>query len=218
MVTVSHIVENKIKKKPFLEEALVKGLINYSALAEEMKKDIEKELGNNVKTSAVMMALRRAQEKLSRSFVRKSELSLKETDISAKSDLFEITVLKSDSIIKNIIRLYDIIDFSHGDFLTITHGINEITMISNKKYKNEIEKILEDERIIKLIGSLASLTIKIPIEAINSEGLFYTITKSLSWENICITEIVSTLTELTFILKEDDIPRAFSVMKKLMEN
>ncbi len=186
-------------------------------MAEEIKKDVEKEYGNKVKNSAVMMALRRAQIKLGKSFVRTSTISLKETDISTKSDLFEITVLKSDSVINNIVKLYNIIDFSHGDFLTVTQGVHEITLISNKKYKNKIEKIMEYEKIIKIVDNLASLTINIPMESIKEVGLFYTITKALNWENICIIEIVSTLTELTFILKEDDIPNAFKVMKNLID-
>ena len=62
------------------------------------------------------------------------------------------------------------------------------------------------------------MTIKIPIEAVEQVGLFYVITKALNWENINIIEIVSTLTEMTFIINENNTARAFDTLKKLVAN
>lgn len=216
MVTITHLVENIVEKKPFLEEALARGLINYAALAESIQSEIEKELKQKVKTSAIMMSLRRLSEKLGKGFIKQAEIKLKETDITVKSDLFEITVFKSSTIINNIRKLYDLVDFSKGDFLTITHGLYEITIISNKKYKNKMQKIFENEKIEKIIDDLSSLTIKIPIESVQTVGLFYVLTKAINWENINIIEIVSTLTEMTFIIEEDKVARAFNTIKKLI--
>ncbi|MCX6708050.1 MAG: hypothetical protein NTW67_00165 [Candidatus Woesearchaeota archaeon] len=217
MVTVSHLVENIVEKKPFLEEALAKGIINYAALAETIQPEIEKELKIKVKTSAVMMALRRFSEKLEKSFVGQAPIKFKESDITIRSDLFELTISKSPSVINNVRKLYDVVDFSKGDFLTITHGLYEVTIIASRKHKSRIQKILENEETVKIVDNLSSLTVKIPIEALESAGLFYVVTKSLTWENINIVEIVSTLTEMTFILREDDVSSAFNTLKKLIQ-
>lgn len=48
-------------------------------------------------------------------------------------------------------------------------------------------------------------------------GLFYKITRALNWENINIVDIISTWTEMSFIVKEDDIPKAFTVLKKIIK-
>lgn len=217
MVTIAHLVEKIVEQKPFLEEALARGLINYAALAEMLKPEIELELKKQVKHSAIMMALRRLSDKLEKSFIHQAQVRFKETDITIKSDLFEITVLKSPSIINNIKKLYGLIDFPKGDFLTITYGIYEIMFISNKRYKHQILKCLQGEKVIKIIDQLSSLTIKIPLDAVEQVGLFYVVTKALNWVNINIIEIVSTLTEMTFILKENDISKAFNTLKKLIE-
>ena len=79
MVTITHLVENIVEKKPFLEEALARGLINYAALAESIQSEIEKELKQKVKTSAIMMSLRRLSEKLGKGFIKQAEIKLKET-------------------------------------------------------------------------------------------------------------------------------------------
>ena len=59
MLTIPNAVEEVIKKKPFLEGALVEGLINLSALARQLKPEIEKQVGKAVNDSAVIMALNR---------------------------------------------------------------------------------------------------------------------------------------------------------------
>lgn len=217
MPTVSHIVEKIVEKKPFLEEALVRGIVNYAALANDIRPHVEKELKKPVKHSAVMMALRRFSEKARKNFIRQAPIKFEETDITVKSDLIEITVLKSPTVINKIRKLYDLIDFQSGDFLTVTHGIYEIMIITNRKYRGGIGTIFEGEKTVKIIDRLSSLTIRIPVTATETVGLFYTVTKAINWENISIVDIVSTLTEMTFIIKEDDVPLAFSTLKSLIE-
>ncbi|MDP3639618.1 MAG: hypothetical protein Q8R53_00240 [Nanoarchaeota archaeon] len=217
MVTIARLVEKIVERTPFLEEALARGLINYAALAESLQPEIESELKKPVKPSAVMMALRRLSETLEKGFIKQAHIRFKESDLTIKSGLFEMTVLKSSTILHPLKKLYEVIDFSRGDFLTITHGIYEVTIISNKKYKARFQKMFADEKIVKIIDGLSSLTVKIPLEAVEQVGLFYVVTKALNWENINIIEIVSTLTEMTFILREDDVSRAFSALQKLMD-
>jgi len=75
------------------------------------------------------------------------------------------------------------------------------------------------KRNIKIvIDYLCSITINIPIEAIETVGLFYVVTRALNWENINITDIVSTSTEMTFIIKEEDTSRTFNILKKLIKD
>ena len=64
MVTVSHIVSKLIRKEPVVEDALAKGLFNYSKLAQYLKPKIELELGKEVRISAIVMAIARNSEKL----------------------------------------------------------------------------------------------------------------------------------------------------------
>ncbi len=217
MVTIAHLVQKIVREKPFLEESLAKGIINYAALAENIQKEIETELKEKVQISAIVMALRRLAEKLEQKFVVKTALLFKETDITIKSDLVEITVQKTPTIINCIRKLYDLVDFNRGDFLTITQGVYEITIISNKKYKKDFQKVFSQEKIIETIENLASITIRIPLDIVETVGFFYAVTKALNWENINIVETVSTLTELTFIVKEDDAPRSFNVLKELIK-
>ena len=93
MVTIAHLTEKIIEKKPFLEESLSRGLINYGALAEEIQPEIEAEMKKKVKHSAVMMALRRYSQKAREKLFRK--VKFEDQDITLKSDLVEITIYKT---------------------------------------------------------------------------------------------------------------------------
>ena len=216
MVTVQHLVEKLIEQKPFLQEALSRGVINNAALAEELLPDIEKELKKKIKFSAVNMAIRRLSEKLSKSFIEKAKFD-NTTDISIQSDLVEITIYKSDISKEKIKKIYDIVDIKEGDFLTITQGLHEIMFITNKKHEQEVLNLFEKKSVKKILKNLSSITLNIPINAIETVGLFYIASRALNWENINIVEIVSTLTEMTFIVNEVDTPKAFTSLKKLVQ-
>ncbi len=215
MVTISHLVAKMIEKKPFLEEALAQGIVNYAALAEKLTPFIEKELGKKVRYSAVMMAIRRFRETIERGFVVGSNLKFKDTDITIKSDLVEITLLKSPSALQNVQKVYSIADNQRGDFLTVTQGIYEVMVICPKQLKSQVIKLFYSEKKLAVIDGLAALTLKLPVDAVDTIGYFYAVTKALNWDNINIVEIVSTFTEMTYVLKEDDVARAFDVLKTL---
>ncbi|MBI4016429.1 MAG: hypothetical protein HY363_01925 [Candidatus Aenigmarchaeota archaeon] len=217
MATVSYIVANLIEQKPFIEDALARGIINYAALAEELLPEIELQMKKKLHASAVMMALRRLAEKLPKR-ISVPAAKFHESDITIKSDLFEITAANSPTSVKAVQKMYGLVNISKGDFITVTQGLYEITIIANKRYKNSILKILTGEKITKSIDHLSSLTIRISEKAVEEVGLFYVITKALAWENIPITEIVSTFTEQTYVLKEEFVSQAFYAVKRTLES
>ena len=214
MVTVAHLTKKILQEKPYVHEALVKGLINVGALAEMIKPDIEKELGD-VKTSAIAMAIRRYLEKDNKEYYHKIQLT-KRSDLLVKSNLFKISVFKSPTIYKKLIKLYDIVDFNVGDTLNIIQGNYEILIISNERYKKQFLKALKNEQIKKVRNNISSISTKIPEECIETPGFYFAITKALALHNIPILDIVNTETEATFILNDNDIARAYDILKKEM--
>jgi len=216
MVTVAHLVEKMIEQKPFLQESLNQGIINNAALAERLLPQIEKELKKKVKFSAVNMAIRRLGEKLKKSFVHTVKFDLN-SDITIKSNLVEIIVYKTEELQNNIKKLYTIVNLNKGDFMTITQGLHEVMIITNQKHEPKVLDVFLGSTVKKKIRNLASLTINIPEESVETMGFFYLVTRTLNWENINIIDIVSTFTEMTFIIKEKDTSRAFEVLSKLIK-
>ena len=137
MVTIAKIVEKKVANRPFLQEALARGLLNYGAVAEEFHQGIERELSEKVKHSAIVMALRRFEEKLDAKYTGDFGLSA-ESDIVIHSQLFVITFARNPKNVLALQSFYPLVDFAAGDFFTATTGIHEITIIANEKYKETL--------------------------------------------------------------------------------
>jgi aspartokinase len=215
MVTIANYVEKLVKDRPFIEDALCKGLINMAALSEELKPYIEKEMKKDIKFSAINMAIRRYAEKIEKSQLSNVKFD-ENSDITIKSNLISVTLYKTSDIEDRLDELKHSISPAKGDFLTITRGIHEIMIITNSKFKNKLESSFNIKQIKKIIDNLCSISINIPEESIESIGLFYLVTKQLTWENIPIIDIVSTLTEMTFIIKESNVAKSFETLNKLI--
>ena len=216
MAGIANAVRKIIGRKPFIQEALGRGIINNAALADEIMPQIEKELGHEVKFSAANMAIRRLQEKLVSTGFEKIGFD-KSSDITIKSNLIEITIFKIEDVQKYLKNLYDIVDYKKGDFLTITQGLHEVMLITNEKFEKQILAMFPRKIVKKVIKNLSSLTISIPSTAHQTVGVFYLVTRALAWESINIIDIVSTYTEMTFIIREEDTARAFNVLSELIK-
>jgi len=217
MTSIAKIVEEIVEEKPFVQEALSRGIINNAALANEITPEIERRLKKKAKFSAVNMAIRRLSENLGKTFVSRAKFD-KDSDVTVKTDLIEIVLYKDEKIQNKLKEVYDIADYRKGDMLTITQGFHEIMIITNKKHEKKIDDLFPASSIKKRIKNLSSITINIPAESVETIGLFYVVTRALNWNNINIIDIVSTFTEMTFLVKEDDTSRALDVLKKLIES
>ncbi|MFX0062180.1 MAG: hypothetical protein ACFFC7_08320 [Candidatus Hermodarchaeota archaeon] len=178
---------------------------------------IEKILGKKVNISAVSMAISRYAKDLRQKVKSTYDIKLIDTDIIIREDLFELTVHKTPASLDKIKMIYNIVDLNPRVLLTITHGMYETTIISNKRYQDKISQVFEEDQKIKIIENLAALSIKLPENAYKNVGLFYIISKALAWAMISIAEIVSTYSELTLIIQEEDMRRTHETIKKLID-
>jgi len=216
MVTIAHLVEKKIAQRPFLQEALAREILNYGAVAEMLQPEITQELKQEVKISAIMMALRRLSEKLEEKFTPAFAFQ-EELDLTLKSNLAGITLIKTPETMEYSKKFYKILDLGE-EMLTITQGTTEITFICPKRYFSQIKTGLEKELSQKIKNyreNLASLTIKIPPAAINQAGVYALILRTLAWEDLNVVEIVSTYSELTLIFAGEDVTRAYRCLHNL---
>jgi aspartokinase len=201
---------------PYLQEALIRGLINYGALADELMPRIKEEINKPVKHSAVMMALRRFSEK--NEVTNKSSFRFSpQTTITIKSGLFNVAYKKSLTINKALQRAYEIVDYSSGDVLAINLGNHEITIVSNAKNLSKIKSIMKNETIIHESKNVAAISLSLTIELMDMPGFFYLVTRALTWEDINIREVVSTPTELTIIVDEKEVMKGYGVLRDLFK-
>ena len=214
MISIKDALDDIIQTQPFIEEGLSRGIINYSAFAREIRPEIEKKLYKNVKEGAIVMALKRISEKLSKDKAKqKNNLNL--TNLTVRSNLTEFTFLNSESLADKQRELFNKLAEEKDVFCTVSQGIRETTFIASLQAALAIEQIFSSETLVAKIENLSSVTIHLPKEVIYIPGVYYQILKMLAFENINMIEVLSTYTELTVIVGNTDVDKAFSALKKL---
>lgn len=214
MVTISNIVQKIIDEKVYIQESMNKNIVSYAYLARQIKPEIEEELGRKVKRHAIEMALRRYAEQLKK---KNKDINFDySSDIIMKTQLCDFAVHRSSTLLDELKKLYDIVKFEKGDLLNIIQGSNEVSIITNERYKEKIREVLKKEKILNIEEKLVSLTMTFSKDFLYTPGVIFNIIRNIAWDNVNIFEIVSTNTELTFIIHKRDAIKGYKALEKLI--
>lgn len=141
MVTISHVIQDVLKRQILIQEAINHGIVSYNKLAQMLKPQIEQELGKEVKHSAEVMALRRTSGKFKKAA---TEPVFSYSIETIKTDISYIVFEESPTLLSQLENLYQIIGFKKGGILNIIQGNYEIAIIINHKYKEKVIDILTE--------------------------------------------------------------------------
>ncbi|NNC69502.1 MAG: hypothetical protein HKN90_01625 [Flavobacteriaceae bacterium] len=219
MKTIQQAVTSIVNKTPFIEEALYDKLINVSSLARVIQPQVEEILKKEVKSGAIMMAINRISPSnvlRVRKNVRKMALS--SGDFIVRSDLSDFTFKNSSSLVQKITHLLKEIENYNDVFFTISQGVFETNIVASSTLNDQIESIFKNEQQLWFLSDLASITIKLPKSNMEQSGIYYFILKQLAWANISVQEVISSTHEMTIVVKETDINRAFAILMDMKIN
>ncbi|HZJ88965.1 MAG TPA: hypothetical protein VFC80_07415 [Sphaerochaeta sp.] len=215
--TVSSCVKRIVDKSPFIHEMLINGILSYSNYAASIHSEVERLYTKEVKSSAIVMALRRYAEELRRSNEQRRTTSV-DYGIVMKTNIFDLNLVRRDSFISKLATLYNTVSVDKGDFLNITLGSHEVSIAVSEKYREVVNELAKDEEILNEMDDLVALTLVFTGEFLQTPGVVYEAVRRLAWEQINVIEIVSTMNELTFVIKREDSMRAFDVLQGLFNN
>ena len=216
MVTASHIVKKIVSGQPFVEEGLASRIISIASLAEQLLPKIEQELGKKIKHAAVVMALRRYADEISGHRKKTAEFDYT-GEILMKTNICDFTVVKTTTLLAKLKTIHRLVNFERGDTLNVIVGNNEVSVIINEKHMEKLLKFMAGEKVLNKEEGLVALTIVFTSDDFtHTPGIIFNAVRKLAWENINIYEIVSTMTELTFILGKKDSMKAYNVLSEMM--
>jgi aspartokinase len=215
MRTISSAVEDYIKSKPFLISALSQGIINLTSLSRIIKSEIEFSLKKEVRYGAIVMALKRLSTELEFRTTFKIVKIIKDIgDITVRSSLVDYNFKVSETLLSNQAKLLSKVD-NNDDFYTSSRGVNECNIVVSGNLISLVEDVLKDEVLLSKQTNLSSISIKLPAENVSIPGVYYFVFQRLSWEGINIYEVISTSNEFTILVNEDQVDKAFKVIKNL---
>ncbi len=214
MRTIASCVEEILETQPFLEEALSRSIINFSALAEELQEPIGLMLRKPVKTGAIMMALRRYNPPKDLRHSRQLKSVLKNLgDITVRSNLVDFTFQNSKTLIDSHSKILEKINTEV--FYGFSRGIYESNIVISNSEKAKVFESFKKETMIGQQENLSAISIRLPENNSKISGLYYQIFKRFAWEGISLYEVISTTNEFTVLVEDHLVDKAFSAIKKL---
>ncbi|NKI30859.1 aspartate kinase [Croceivirga thetidis] len=216
MKTISSVVEQYIKKKPFLQSALAQGIINLTSLSRQIRPEVSEILGKDVKDGAIVMALKRLSDDLEFRATHRIVKVLKNIgEITVRSNLTDYTFLSSETVLPQQAKLLEAVNEDQDIFYTSSRGVNEINIVVSNKLDDTVETLFKNERLTQKAENLSSVTVKLPAENVSVPGIYYFIFQRLAWEGIVLYEVISTTNEFTILVNDDQVDTAFKTIKDL---
>ena len=212
MIKISDIIKEILENDEEAYFACQRGILNFSAYAREIKTDLENRAKKSVNLKSVIVGLSR----LGKDLKTPTGSLLSETDlsISLHSNLAEATFEKTKKNQKILNEIYQKIAEGHENYLAATQGLNEITIIGSQRAVVQLKQNYKNIKPLFYQENLAGITVKFPEEFINLPNILFALEKKLAVKKINIIELVSTYTELTFIIDKKDVLPAIAQLER----
>ncbi|MBU4390024.1 hypothetical protein KKC08_02610 [Patescibacteria group bacterium] len=211
MMKISTIVQDIMENDDLVKSLASKGLLNYMAYARSIQKDVEEKAFKDIQLGSITAAVTRYVNEL-KPIDLPSEKDIQQ--ISLQTNLEGVTYERSEEVSKKIQSIYNEIKVDNKTYITITQGINEITIIAESSVIDIFRQKLKNYSTIYDISEIVGITVKFGLKYMSIPNLFYLLIRKLALRNINIVEIVSTATELTFIINKPNLQIALDQLHK----
>lgn len=211
MITVAQITENILLQDDIALAAARKGLLNLSSYARSIQPQIRTALLKDVQEGSIIAALSRLAAGLD---TAPPEITDVIQSLAVQSNLEGITYERSAEVASKIRKVYHHINVDDHTFLTVTQGINEITIVAESQVAQVFRSKLEGAHKIYDKANLVGITAKFKVGNLEIPNLIYALTRRLAYKAVNIIEVVSTATELTYIIDRKDLEIALSQLQK----
>ncbi|MBL4654651.1 MAG: aspartate kinase [Bacteroidia bacterium] len=216
MKTISEAVEETIKQSPFMEDFLIDGIINLTALARKIKPEIEMHLGKEVQQGAMVMALKRFNPQLNISTKKKINKFMSNLGaITVRSNLNDYAFTNSASLAKNQTTLLSKISDNKEVFYALSMGTHETTIVISASQSDLVNELFKKETRLSIKQNLSSISIKLPTQLYDTPGVYFYMLQKIAWAGINVIDVISTIYEFTIIVEDVDVGNTFNILNDL---
>ena len=203
-----------IDTHPSIKDCVSKGLVNYSALARKIMKDtgVDNE-------EAVMIACRRYASKLGTTTNHEMDILsvLKDSRLEMRTKTCIVTAKNDWSVLHKMDNLFKDL-WNENSIMQVVQSASAVTIIADKMLKDRIMDTVGRFNIIKVRENLVEIVVKSPEKIVETAGVIAYLITNLSDAGINIEETVSCYTDTIFIVGEEDMINAYSVLTKCIQS
>ncbi len=213
MITISRLIEKILEGDDVAREALRLNYLNMSAYAKKIRPHITAKLYKPVSVASIVVALSRIRSTFAQQPDYRPAVHIE--DLSLRANLSEVSYEKTKEAVIASVKLNTLI--IHPDaFFAITQGTHELTVICDSAHLEQIVNQFPTEPKGRY-ADLTAITVRfIEQEYIEVPNMIFTLISSLAVARINIIEIVSTYTELSFVVRNKDAERTISALSQFL--
>ena len=191
-MTIAKTVRKHLRNKPYLLEALEKGIVNLSELSRQVQKELETK-----NTSAVKAALRRFAEDLQKHKQKREEKVL---DVLKKSvlvvyDRKSVIITSKEISVKNGMKV-DLPD-------------KFVYLLDKKDLPQRVSTLVKHDNCTMIV-------IHSPKELEDTPGVVAFLTTLLSEQKVNVIEFISCWTETIIVVEKKDSLKAYEVLSNMV--
>ncbi|MFA6256752.1 MAG: hypothetical protein WCT29_00370 [Candidatus Paceibacterota bacterium] len=212
MIKIQPIVREIVKKEFEAYLALTNGYMNMSSYAYRIKPKVEELTKKQVTITSLVVSLSRLRKEFKKAKPLIHDVHI--TNITTKLPLTELAYDNSPALNRELESLQKNISASHEDFFTVTKGLTEVDIICSSSLEKKVLKHFKIKP--KIINhNFAAVGVAYGPEVFGTPNVFFSLLSVTSRARINIEELVSTPTELVFIVAEKDFAQTVALFSEL---
>lgn len=206
MIRTSDIVLDILKSDELALETLRAGLLNLSAYADKIHKQVENTNLKPVKRGTIVVSLSRIAQNLPKTSPLSPEIQI--TNLSFKSGLVALTYPKTLDLQRRISVLTPF-QITLNELIALVEGISEVTLIVSEEARDKIVKQIGMKTNSEHVN-LVAITARFPKELTDTPNVYYGLLSKLASKRIQVVEVISTDIEFTIVVKKEDLELSIS--------
>lgn len=212
MIKIQPIVRDVVLKELEAYIALTEGYMNMSSYAHKIRPIVEIFTKKKVTITSLVVSLSRLKKELKKQKPLIQDVEIK--NITTKLPITEIVYENSNKFIEEFGTLHKEISLTREDFFVATISIHEMNIIVSSNMADKVIKHFKTKPKI-INNNFAAVGISLSSENFNIPNTFFSLLSVVARARINIEELVSTSTELVFIIAEKDFSTMVALFSKL---
>ncbi|HEV7702323.1 MAG TPA: hypothetical protein VGO63_02690 [Candidatus Paceibacterota bacterium] len=212
MIKIQPIVRDIVLSELEAYYALTHNYMNMSSYAHRIRPLVQERAKKDVTITSLVVSLSRLRKEFKKGKPLVHDVVIK--NITTKLPISEIIYENNSEFIKDLESLHKQIQVSQDDLFTTTIGTAELDIICSSNIE---EKILKHFRSKPLIvnRNLAAIGVNFGNEVFGVPNVFFSLLSVTARARINIEELISTPTELIFIVAEKDFGKTVALFSDL---
>lgn len=208
MIKISKAVAEIVQNDEWTQESLRTGLLNLSAYAAKIQTRVANVTFKEVKAGTIVVALSRIAKTLTKTPPLTPEVKIE--NLSVHSGLSVITFEKTPDIERKIAVLHPF-SLPSRDLFAVIEGPTEISVISSDRVRYFILKHFVTKPKYSA-SNLVGITVYLSREFSKTPNNYFALLSPMAVKRIDIFQIISTPSEVSFIIKKTDLEQTTSIL------